>query len=247
MWAAMQRTVLIDCMGKRFLEAWRGSVVVAVDVLRSTTTAITGVAAGRKCFPVPSLDAATALATRLEGRLLVGELGGNMPYGFDLTNSPSELAERTDLDRPMILISSSGTGLLCEADKAATMYAACLRNISAQVRFLMERHADIVLLGAATRGEFREEDQLCCARIAAPLIDAGYEPLGETAHIIERWRDAPFETLLAGKSAAYLRDTGQQRDLDFVLTHVDDVDAVFLVDHGEIVRAGGHAACGHAP
>ncbi len=34
------------------------------------------------------------------GPLLVGELGGNMPFGFDLNNSPAALADRTDVAAP---------------------------------------------------------------------------------------------------------------------------------------------------
>src|SRR5205085_231772 len=83
--------------------------IVAVDVIRATTTAVTAVALGRICFPVPSLEAAVRIEAKLERPLLVGELGGNMPHGFDLTNSPAALAKRTDVSRPMILLSSSGT------------------------------------------------------------------------------------------------------------------------------------------
>ena len=62
---------------------------------------MTAVALGRRCFPVPSLDAAVPLAAKLTNPLLVGELGGNMPYGFDLNNSPADLEARTDIHRPM--------------------------------------------------------------------------------------------------------------------------------------------------
>ncbi len=79
---------------------------------------------------------------------------------------------------------------------------------------------------------------MCCAWIAAGLIGAGYEPWNEeTARIVERWRAAPHDAFLGGNSAAYLRETEQLADLEFILGHVDDLDAVFPVVDGEVVMA----------
>lgn len=234
----MPRRVAIRCLHDAFPTHLNDFVAVAVDVARASTTAVTAVALGRRCFPVASIEAAVATAKELDQPLLVGELGGNMPYGFDLTNSPASLAARTDVSRPMVLLSTSGTRLIVEAPGPET-YVACLRNYSAQVAVLLARHpaADIALLGAATRGEFREEDQLCCTRMALALIQAGYEPDRTTASVVERWRDAPLEAIATGKSADYLRSTGQHGDLAFILRHVDDIGQAFRFDGREIVAA----------
>src|SRR5215471_16194232 len=108
----MRKTVVIDCFPESVKIYHNGYAIVAVDVIRATTTAVTCVALGRKCFPVSSLEQAVPLAARLTNPLLVGELGGSMPYGFDLNNSPAELAIRTDIHRPMLLLSTSGTRLI---------------------------------------------------------------------------------------------------------------------------------------
>ena len=88
------RSVVIDCFPDSVRRYREGYAIVAIDVIRATTTAVTAVAMGRRCFPVPSIEHALPIAARLDQPLLVGELGGNMPYGFDLTNSPAELAQR---------------------------------------------------------------------------------------------------------------------------------------------------------
>src|SRR6266568_3226160 len=233
----MRKTVVIDCFPESLVSYRKGYAIVAVDVIRATTTAVTAVALGRRCFPVPSLEAAVPLAAKLTNPLLVGELGGSMPYGFDLNSSPADLEARTDIHRPMIFLSTSGTRLICGAEESQAMYVACLRNYSAQIAYLATHHPTVAVIGAGSRGEFREEDQLCCAWIAEGLVRAGYQPQDErTASIVERWSGAPVDDIVDGKSAQYLRCTGQQRDLDFILTHVDDLDDVYRFIGGEVVK-----------
>jgi 2-phosphosulfolactate phosphatase len=229
------RTVVIDCFPESLPRYRTGHAVVAVDVIRATTTAVTAVVGGWRCFPVTSIEAAVELAQRLEDPLLTGELGGHMPSGFHQPNSPAQLAALTGGDRAVVLLSTSGTRVLCEASREEAVYAACLRNYTAQAEALVTDHRKVAIIGAGARGEFRIEDQLACAWIAELLIEAGYQPLGETAGIVERWTREPVETIAEGSSAAYLHETGQSRDLDFILDHVDDVPAVFRLDGGELV------------
>jgi len=240
----MERKVVIDCFPESLVRYRNGYAIVGVDVIRATTTAVTGVALNRRCFPTPSLEAAFALATRLNDPLLVGELGGNMPYGFDLTNSPADLALRSDLSRPMVLLSTSGTKLLCKAKGCDAVYAACLRNYTAQVRFLAAHHQKVAVIGAGTRGEFREEAQMCCAWIAEGLVNAGYTPCGEqTAKLVQRWSNVPSDAFLCSKSVEYLTKSAQLSDLDLILGHIDDVDAVFALSNDEIVKVSTPVTC----
>jgi 2-phosphosulfolactate phosphatase len=231
------RSVVIDFLPESAAAHRDDRAIVAVDVIRATTTAVTGVALGRRCFPAATLEEAVPLAAKLEQPLLVGEVGGNMPYGFDLTNSPAQLAQLTDVARPMILLSTSGTLLIGTSRGAEAIYVACLRNVRAQAAHLVSRHERVALIGAGARGEFREEDQLCCAWIGDLLVEAGYEPAdARTTEVIERWRGAEANAIEVSNSVKYLADTGQLADLDFVLSHVNDLDAVFVVDGEEIVR-----------
>src|SRR5437870_4870044 len=104
----MQRSVVIDCFqsgaaAHQPAVYQNGYAIVAIDVIRATTMAITAVALGRRCYPVTTVQHALKLAKQLRHPILAGELGGNMPFGFDMSNSPAELAMRTDVDRPLIL------------------------------------------------------------------------------------------------------------------------------------------------
>ncbi|HMF90963.1 MAG TPA: 2-phosphosulfolactate phosphatase [Candidatus Angelobacter sp.] len=233
----MQRTVKIDCLPESVERYKKGYAVVAVDVVRATTTAITAILAGRRCFPVPNLEIASSLSRKLTDPLMVGELSGDVPNGFEVTNSPAILAGRTDIERPMILLSSSGSKIMYEAQFADAGYVACLRNYSAQVEHLARHHSRVVIIGAGSRGEFREEDQLCCAWIGRGLLHHGFVPEDQrTADVIERWRDANVEDMLISNSIKYLRRTNQLEDLDYILAHIDDVASAFPVRGEEVVQ-----------
>src|SRR5215469_13992907 len=142
----MRKTVVIDCFPESVKSYRDGYAIVAVDIIRATTTAVTAVAQGRMCYPVPSLEAAVPLAAKLTNPLLVGELGGSMPYGFDLNNSPAALESRTDIHRPMILLTTSGTRLMCGAEESQAMYVACLRNYNGQVAYLAAHHPTVAII-----------------------------------------------------------------------------------------------------
>ncbi|HSL21131.1 MAG TPA: 2-phosphosulfolactate phosphatase [Vicinamibacterales bacterium] len=235
----MTGTVRIDCFPESAERYSSPYVVVAIDVIRATTTATTAVGAGRRVFPVQTCDEALVLASTLDNPLLVGELGGNMPYGFDLTNSPAQIAVRTDTSRPMILVSSSGTQLIATAAGVSdAVYLACLRNYTAVAEHLAGRHRHIAVIGAGTRGAFRREDQIGCARVAERLVGLGYRPEDrQTEEYICQWRDASLETIRDGQSAQYLRRSGQEDDLEFVLAHVDDLSIVPRLVNGELMDA----------
>lgn len=233
----LQKTVVIDCFPEN-VARYRdeGYVIVAIDVIRATTTAVTASAMGRRCFPVATVEAALSAASGLDNPLMVGELGGDMPAGFHIPNSPAQIADQNDLHRPMVLLSTSGTKIIAAAKGSKACYVTCLRNYTAQAEHLIRHHSKVAVIGAGTRGEFREEDQLCCAWIGLRLLQAGFASGNtETAEIIERWRTAPVEALLVSNSVAYLRRSNQLHDLDFVLAHIDDLSQVFELQGDEVV------------
>jgi 2-phosphosulfolactate phosphatase len=238
----MAQCVVIDYLPEsayRYREGW---AIVAIDVIRATTTAITAVAGGRRCFPAPDIGAALAQARRLESAILAGESGGILPQGFEMDNSPSQLALRPDPNRPVILVSSSGTKMIHAACGADAAYLACFRCHTATADYVAGRHTQIAVIGAGAQGEFREEDQICCAWIAAALMRKGYLPGTRfTTEIVDRWQDAPAHACLCSRSVDFLRRTGQLQDLDFILSHIDDLPAVFVLREGEV------AMIPHAP
>lgn len=246
----MPPTVVIDCFPESAERYHHRCAIVAIDVIRATTTATTALSLGRRVVPARTTDEASVAAAGLDNPLLVGELGGNTPYGFDLTNSPAEIALRRDIERPMVLVSSSGTQLIIGAAGAPGVYVACLRNYSAVAAHLAGTHERIAVIGAGTRGQFRREDQIGCALVAQQLMERGYEPEdARTLEYIARWTsmasDARMAAIREGRSADYLRRSGQEQDLDFVVAHLDDLGTVPTLIHGELIDATGRARSPH--
>jgi 2-phosphosulfolactate phosphatase len=233
----MRKIVSIDCFEFDVARRYHDWAIVAVDVVRSTTTAISAAAMGRRSYVVPTLPIAFEMAKTMHKPLLAGELAGIVPLEFEIDNSPTELVKRIDVERPLILLSSSGTRLCYEASKSNVALTACLRNYPAVAKYI-ERFAHVVLMGAATKGEFREEDQLCCSLIAELLLEAGYSPANAaTIEIIERWKNRPVNSWLRGKSADYLRRSGKLDDLEFIANNVGDLNSVFVLRGAELVHA----------
>ena len=241
----MQRQVVIDSLPSSVATYKDDWTIVVVDVIRFTTTAITALAMGRTVYPARSSDDASAIAARLQDPLLAGELGGNVPYGFDLSNSPVQvMALRqvpcgffTSRQRPIVLVSSSGSQLVMNAIGAKDIYLGCLRNISSLTEHLAGRHNKIAVLGAGSRGAFRREDQLCCAWIAERLIEQGYEcATEETMSLVKTWHASSIEIIREGRSADYLRRTGQAHDLEFILHYQDDLKQIpRMSDNGSLM------------
>src|SRR5436305_4435191 len=108
--------------------------------------------------------------------------------------------------------------MLCEAAARHLTYVACLRNARAQAEHLAAGHERVLLVAGETRGEFREEDRLCCGRIAKHLVEAGFEPRDVfMQEIIKHWGDAPDDAFLGYHSVNYLEATGQMHDVTFIL------------------------------
>jgi len=229
------KSVKIDCFPESAEKYVEDHAIVCVDVIRATTSLITAAANGCRCFPVPSLQAAHLKAVTLGSALLVGEVGGEMPFGFDLNNSPAALSGC--FRETLVLLSSTGTRLIANAAGAKATYLSCFRNVSATVNHLAATHEKVAIIGAGTRGEFREEDQMCCAWIAEGLTGEGFDYSDpDTAAIVKMWSGASVTACMGGHSAAYLRRSGQEQDLTFVLDHVDDLHYVFRVKDQEVLQ-----------
>jgi len=76
---------------------------------------------------------------------------------------------------------------------------------------------------------------MVCAWIGEQLLQRGYQPENDTTvDEVEAWRGADPRAILYSPSVGYLRETRQLADIDFVLGHVDDVDAIAIYNGQQV-------------
>jgi 2-phosphosulfolactate phosphatase len=146
--------------------------VVAIDVIRSFTTAAFAFAAGaRDIVLAGQVEEALALRERLPGALVMGEVNGVQPEGFDLGNSPSALIGRDLTGRRIIQRTSAGTQGVVRSTQAEVLLASSFVCAGATARYIQkQKPASVTFIitgaGLATDGD---EDAACADYVIAVL------------------------------------------------------------------------------
>ncbi len=251
------RIVTIDFFPQSALRYLDHDAIVCIDVIRATTTLVTAVASGRRVFAAADFAEALRISRSLQEPVLAGSDEGLPEGSYELPNSPSAIGSRGDVWRPLVLVSSCGTRLLANARGEAAesgwssgggahegavrgqpaVFVASLRNIAATAAWLSAGHARVAVLGACSQGGLRCEDQIAAARLGALLRADGFEPGSRgTAQVMDCWGEVGTDLIRLGRSAELLLQTGQKEDLDFILSHVDDLDFACQSRGAEICR-----------
>lgn len=196
-------------------------IVVIIDVLRATTTALAALEAGvPSIYAVAEIDDAFAMGRR--GMLVAGERGGFRVDGFDYGNSPLEIAAAGRAGRPLALCSTNGSRALLAHD-GANVFVGCIRNATATAHAVLEAASagDAVLLqGSGQDGRPTEEDAIAAGAIGAALIAAGARLSldAEARNTVNAWtraRHAPGEALLSTPHGRYLASLGLADDVRY--------------------------------
>jgi 2-phosphosulfolactate phosphatase len=205
-------------------EAKAADVAVVVDVLRATTTATQALASGyRRVLCVDSLE--RALRMRARGRLLAGEQHGKMPPGFDLGNSPAEVAR--DSAEELVLATTNGAPtIVAAARQSRLVLLACLLNLDA-VRAQLAG-ADVQIVCAGSYGQVALEDVYVAGRLAAGLAGE-HTDAALAAEAVARAHPNAYDVLAASSNARALVEAGLGDDIEFcaresVLTVVGRVE-----------------------
>jgi phosphosulfolactate phosphohydrolase-like enzyme len=228
------RTVAIDSVSESPVRHSACDAIVLIDVICDTTTLVTAAAQQRSVYPAASAPAALFLGRELREPLLAAEEDEAWRPGFELRNSPAGLVHRTDR-RPFVLACGTGATLAANGLFWPEVYLVCLRNLTATARRLTLRHRRVLVLDAAHDGDIRCEDRLAAAHLVRSLVEAGFAADGlGTQETIDRWGSADVSLLSWGRSAEELRGQGRHEDLDFVLSHTDDLDVVCTYADGRL-------------
>ena len=162
-------------------------LVVVIDVLRAFSTAAYAFAAGAESITLVSgAEEALALKAQTPGALVMGEVHGLPPEGFDFGNSPTEIVQHDLRGKHLIQRTSAGTQGVVRSANAETLFAASFVVAEATVRaiqLLEPLKVTFVITGRYSDGE----DRVCAEYLEARL--RGQTPDPEP--YLERVRNAP--------------------------------------------------------
>lgn len=225
-----------------------GASVLVIDVLRASTTIVSALTHGcRALIPVADADEARRRARAYSGQapLLAGERRGETIGGFDLGNSPLEVAGPHIRGRTVLLTTSNGTRALLAARRAAAIGVAGFVNLSAAAAWATRLGLPIALACAGERGAVSLEDEVCAGLLATRLAESDPAcPLTpaarEAARVAEPYgkdlgrlrQDSPW--------ARHLIRTGRSGDVDACLSlDTATLVPVYRPDVDEIVAGRG--------
>lgn len=204
----------IDLLPDRDLS---GSIAVAFDVLRATSTMVTALANGAAgIWPVRTIEDAWALKAVRPDALLGGERHGDRIEGFDLGNSPLEYGENIR-GREIISTTTNGTIALRSVEHAQVILAAALLNNGTVADYLAARPESSVLLVCA--GTFREaalEDILAAGMLISLLPGRPLTDSAELALALFRQNEGDLPAALhRARNGRALLGKGRHREVDW--------------------------------
>lgn len=138
-------------------------VSIMVDALRASTTMTVALDKFEKVIPCFSPEEALELKKKIGG-VLAGERNGKKIEGFDIGNSPYEIAKLETSEKTLILTTTNGTRILKNMN--STVLVGCLINAKAAAEkssSIAKDHIDVVMAGV--KGEFALDDFLASGEI----------------------------------------------------------------------------------
>ena len=237
-----QADVVFSCGEDNYLPC--ADVWIVIDVLRATTVITRWFELGGiELFPVKTTDEARSLVQELKGRgsspLLMGEVNGIPPEGFDLGNSPLDL--NYDIIREHycgVMSTTNGTVALVQAASSGSpVLAASFRNYSSVLDYALSLGRNVGFLCAGRKRHPSWEDTICAGAMIEELNSRGEVLMTDSAQIsLSMWQHRG-EDLTAyvkrSEHAIYLEQIGYNDDIYFsCLPDVSTVVPMLMNDKG---------------
>ena len=219
-----QVDVVFSCGDDAFIpsaDSW-----IVIDVLRATTVITRWFElGGRELYPVKTPDDARNLVNVLKARgsspLLMGEVNGIPPEGFDLGNSPLDLNYSLIQDHYCgVMSTTNGTvALLQAASSGVPVMAASFRNYAAVLDHSLTFGSRVGLLCSGRKRRPSWEDAMCAGAVIEMLSSHGEVFMSDSAQIaLLVWQNRGEnlrEYVMRSEHAVYLEQIGYSEDIAF--------------------------------
>jgi 2-phosphosulfolactate phosphatase len=188
---------------------------VVFDVLRATSSIVTGLAAGVEAFvPMETIEEAIARKKSAPSFLLAGEREGVAPPGFDLGNSPREFLNVAG--RCVLMTTTNGTVAIKSVAGSAQVLIGALLNIEALAALLLRRRPEhLLLVCSGTHEDFSLEDAIAAGALVRRLTAS--EELSDAAKLVrelyERAKNDLEDWLRRTQNGQALSRIGKELDI----------------------------------
>lgn len=199
----------------------KGKAVVAVDILRATSTMVTAFAHGATdIFPVMKLEECQEYAGK--GCLIAAERDGIKAEGFDLGNSPFAYMNGNVQGRTIAITTTNGTRAIHLSMEADEIIIGSFLNLQAVANHLQELQLDVLIVCAGWKGKFNLEDTLYAGALTERLQDAfGFENDATLAslYLYQTAKNDLVTFLRQSSHVRRLENLEIHKDIDFCLQH----------------------------
>jgi len=189
--------------------------VVIIDVFRAFTTAAIAFDRGAtEIVLVAEIDEALELHRRGIGDLLMGEVGGARPDGFDFGNSPHEISQADVAGKTLVQSTRAGTVGVAAASKAETIFLGSFVVAQATVDAVSrEKPGTVSIIAMGDQGVVRSDEDEHCGIYLRNILE------GRSPDF-----DAVKELIMAGGATQKFFDESQPQ------FHPEDVTLALEVD-----------------
>ncbi|MFC3861532.1 2-phosphosulfolactate phosphatase [Deinococcus antarcticus] len=216
-------------------------VVLVIDTLRATTTAVTYLERGAEALLLTRTPE-VALGLKGDGFLLGGERGGLPIPGFDFGNSPVEAQSQNFTGKTVVMNTTNGTGAShVAAQSGKHIFLAALTNAHAAARRARAQATEeVAIVCAGTDERVSLEDVYTAGVLAEYLLSLGEFTIDDGARIaltVRRNSGNPLEALSSSLHGGRLNNLGLGEDVSYA-AQLSTSTVVPTLVQGEDVPAG---------
>ncbi len=214
----------------------KGKAVVAVDILRATSTMVTAFANGATdIIPVMKLEECQTYAA--QGCLTAAERDGVKAEGFDLGNSPFAYMNESIKGRTIAITTTNGTRAIRMSEAAEEIVVGSFLNLQAVADHLAELQLDVLVVCAGWKGKFNLEDTLYAGALAERLQNQFKFENDATLASLYLYHAAKADLVSFLRQSSHvqrLENLEIHKDIEFCLQH-DVYDVLPVWKHDRLV------------
>lgn len=208
----------------------QNTVVIAIDVLRATTTMITALEYGvTSIIPVTTVENAFELFANSQPNtvLLGGERNNIKPSKFHFGNSPFEYQNKEVSNKKVIFTTTNGTKLLNTLENYQKIFLGCYRNVLTLVLHISKQYKNqyhVLIACAGSKDKFSFDDVLCAGAFVDSFqtISPANIQLTDTAKVANmlyhQTRNDIRDFVKTTSHGASLVSSGFEQDVDYCFT-----------------------------